>query len=66
MLAVDPGYVIASVVVIHHGVPHVRNGLSVASVLDVVDQRIWDVLHEDEVDIDETGIISVKFEKTWI
>jgi len=48
MLAVDPGYVVAGVVMIHHGVPHVRDWLSVALMLDVVDQREWDVLHVDE------------------
>jgi hypothetical protein len=38
MLAEDPGHMVASVVVIHHGVPHVRDRLLVAPVLDVVDQ----------------------------
>ena len=48
MLAVDPGHMVASVVVIHHGVPHVRDRLLVALVLDVVDEREWDVLDVDE------------------
>jgi hypothetical protein len=48
VLAVDPGYMVASVVMIHHRIPHVCNRLSVALVLDVVDQREWYVLHVDE------------------
>ena len=48
MLAVDPGHMVASVVVIHHGVSHVRDRLLVALVLDVVDEREWDVLDVDE------------------
>lgn len=48
MLAIDPGYMVASVVMIHHRIPHVRNRLFVALVLDVVDQREWYVLHVDE------------------
>src|ERR1700712_1598506 len=39
---------VAGVVMIHHGIPHVRNRLSVVLVLDVVDQRKWYVLHVDE------------------
>lgn len=50
MLAVDPGHVVASVVMVHHGVPHVRNGLPVGLMFDVINQRERDVLHEDEGD----------------
>ena len=50
MLAVDPGHVVASVVVVQHGVPHVCDRLPVAFMLDVVDQIEWNVLHVDEGD----------------
>ena len=54
MLAVDPGNMVASVVVVHHGVPHVRDRLPVALVLDVIDERERDVLDVDEGEEDET------------
>ena len=54
MLAVDPGHMVASVVVVHHGVPHVRDRLPVALVLDVIDERERDVLDVDEGEEDET------------
>ena len=54
MLAVDPGNMVASVVVVHHGVPHVRDRLPVALVLDVIDERERNVLDVDEGEEDET------------
>jgi hypothetical protein len=54
MLAVDPGHVVAGVVVVHHGVPHVRDRLPVALVLDVIDERERDVLDVDEGEENET------------
>ena len=54
MLAVDPGNMVASVVVVHHRVPHVRDRLPVALVLDVIDERERNVLDVDEGEEDET------------
>jgi hypothetical protein len=54
MLAVDPGYVVAGVIMVHHGVPHVRNRLFVTLVFDVIDQREGHVFHEDEGDQDDS------------
>jgi hypothetical protein len=53
MLAVDLGDVVAGIVLVQHGVPHVSDGLSVALVLDVVDQFERDILHVNEGEEDE-------------
>ena len=50
MLAVYPGHVVASVVVVQHGVPHVCDRLPVGFMLDMVDEGERNVLHVDEGD----------------
>ena len=59
MLAEDLGNVVTRVVVVHHRVPHVGNGLTVGFVLDVVNQRERHVLDIEERDGDDSTRVSM-------